>query len=136
MIWQKEITLPVYNKGMHLITNTITGNLIQLPAQGLFNIFLTHTSAGIIINENADPSVGKDMEAFISKLIPENIGYFTHVLEGKDDMPAHIKSSLFGQSLTIPIVNGRLALGTWQGIFLYEFRKNGGKRRLILTVYS
>ncbi len=136
MIWQKEISLPVHAPGMHLITNIITAHLEKLPDRGLLHVFLKHTSAGLIINENADPSVGADMEAFISRLIPENNELFTHVLEGSDDMPAHIKSSIFGQSLTIPVVHGNLALGTWQGIFLYEFRRNAGKRKLILSVYS
>lgn len=136
MVWQKEITLPVFSKGMNLITNIITENLDNIPSCGLLHIFLKHTSAGLTINENADPLVGTDMELFINKLIPENSGLYTHVSEGPDDMPAHIKSSLFGQSLTIPIKDGKPALGTWQGIFLYEFRKNGGRRKLILTVYT
>jgi secondary thiamine-phosphate synthase enzyme len=135
MILQKEITLPEFCQGMHLITNTITASLDSLPTQGIVHLFLKHTSAGLTINENADPTVGVDMNNFISRLIPENFN-FVHTMEGKDDMPAHIKSSIFGQSLTIPVVNGKLGLGTWQGIFLYEFRKRGGNRKVIITVYS
>jgi secondary thiamine-phosphate synthase enzyme len=97
---------------------------------------LKHTSAAITLNENADPTVRKDFESFISMLIPENQPYYLHTLEGSDDVPAHIKSSLFGATLTIPVSNGRLNLGTWQGIYLCEFRNYGGPRKLVLTVWS
>lgn len=136
MAWQSEILLPQCPRGITDITGLIQNNLPELPVCGLLNIFLKHTSAALIINENADPSVKTDFERFMNKLVSEDFLGFTHVSEGSDDMPAHIKSSLFGQTLTIPISNGRLALGTWQGIFLYEFRRNGGRRRVVLTVFS
>ncbi len=136
MIQQLEILLPHFSKGYHLITNIIESNLKDLPEKGLINIFIKHTSAGLTINENADPSVRDDFETFINDLIPESYKKYTHTLEGPDDMPSHIKSSLFCQSLTIPITNKKLNLGIWQGIYLCEFRKRGGRRKLIITVYS
>ena len=136
MIWQKEITLPPFNRGFHLITSLIVSELGQLPETGLLNILVKHTSAAITMNENADPDVRIDFEQFMNKLIPERHPVYTHTLEGSDDMPAHIKSSLFGQSLNIPVTNRRLNLGTWQGIYFCEFRNYGGRRRIVLTVYS
>jgi secondary thiamine-phosphate synthase enzyme len=136
MIWQKEIILQPFPKGMHLITEIISDQIKDFSDSGILNIFLKHTSAGIIINENADPSVRTDFENFISHLIPDKFDQFTHVLEGSDDMSAHIKSSVFGQTLTIPIINGKMALGTWQGVYLYEFRSQGGRRKIVLTVHS
>jgi secondary thiamine-phosphate synthase enzyme len=136
MITQTEIKLNEYSRGFHLISRTIERNLPDLPEKGLLHILIKHTSAGITLNENADPSVRDDFESFINKLIPENHPLYTHVLEGSDDIPAHIKSSLFGQELTIPITNHRLNLGTWQGIYLCEFRNYGGPRKLVLTVFS
>jgi secondary thiamine-phosphate synthase enzyme len=136
MIVQKEISLPPFSRGYHLITRYIEQELPELPAQGLLNILLKHTSAGLTLNENADPTVRDDFESFMSMMVPENQSYFRHTLEGADDMPAHIKSALFGTSLTIPVTGGRLNLGTWQGIYLCEFRRRGGRRRLVLTVYS
>lgn len=136
MIQQKDIILPEFNRGFHLITNLIEQNLKTLPEKGLLNILIKHTSAALTINENAAPSVRNDFESFMNKLVPENQSYFTHTSEGSDDMPAHIKSSLFAQSITIPITNHRLNLGTWQGIYLCEFRNYGGMRKLILTIYS
>ena len=136
MISQKEITLPQFNRGFHLVTHHITQHIDTLPETGLLNILIKHTSAGIALNENADPSVRQDFNSFFNKLIPDNAGYFVHTLEGGDDMPAHIKSSLIGQSLTIPITNGRLNLGTWQGIYLCEFRNYGGRRNLVITIYG
>ncbi len=136
MIQQKEITLPPFPRGFHLITRYIEQELPELPAQGLLNILIKHTSAGLTLNENADPTVREDFESFISRMVPENQSGFRHTLEGADDMPAHIKSSLFGASLTLPVSGGRLNLGTWQGIYLCEFRDRGGRRRLVLTVYS
>lgn len=135
MIIQKEISLPAYSRGYHIITNAINRELSELPENGLLNIFIKHTSAAITINENADPSVTVDFERFMNKLIPDGDITFTHTIEGDDDMPAHIKSSTFGQSITIPITNNRLNLGTWQGIYLCEFRNHGGNRKLVLTVY-
>jgi len=136
MIWQKEIILQPFPKGIHLITEIISEQLKDVSESGMLNIFLKHTSAGIIINENADPSVRTDFNNFVSHLIPDNFDQFTHVLEGPDDMSAHIKSSVFGQSLTIPIVDGQMALGTWQGIYLCEFRSQGGRRKIVLTLLS
>ena len=136
MIKQKEINLPPFDRGFHLITRYIDQALPELPDSGLVNILLKHTSAAITLNENADPTVRDDFESFISRLVPENPPYYIHTLEGADDMPAHIKSSLFGATLTIPVSNGRLNLGTWQGIYLCEFRNYGGSRRLVLTIWS
>ncbi len=136
MIKQIKITLPEMGRGFHLITSHIVSHLPDLPEQGLFNLFLQHTSAGISLNENADPSVLTDFETALNKLAPEDSSVYTHIMEGSDDMPAHIKSSLMGVSLTIPIVNHRLATGMWQGIYLCEFRNYGGPRRLVATIYS
>jgi secondary thiamine-phosphate synthase enzyme len=108
----------------------------ELPKTGLINVFIHHTSAGLMINENADPSVLTDMENMFNHLVPENLPFLVHTMEGSDDMPAHVKSALTGVSLTIPISEGRLKLGTWQGIFLCEFRNHGGQRKLTVTVYS
>jgi len=135
MIIQREIRLKAKSRGFHLITTEILSALPDLPKIGMVNLFIQHTSAGITINENADPSVRVDFETVFNKLAPENDPDYIHVFEGDDDMPAHIKSSLMGQSLTIPIENGRLALGTWQGIYLGEFRNRAGERRLICTLY-
>jgi secondary thiamine-phosphate synthase enzyme len=110
--------------------------LETLPNVGLLHLFIKHTSAGLTINENADPSVRVDFESVFNKMVPENEPFLTHTIEGSDDMPAHIKSTLVGSSVTIPISNGRLNLGTWQGIYLCEFRNHGGRRKLVATVYS
>ena len=136
MIQQLNITLPSFKRGYHLITDLIEQQLPPLPDKGLVNILIQHTSAAISLNENADPSVRYDFETFMNKLVPENDATFTHVLEGSDDMPAHIKSSLIGACLAIPITNHRLNLGTWQGIYLCEFRNSGGRRKLVVTVMS
>jgi secondary thiamine-phosphate synthase enzyme len=136
MIYQKEILLPAFKRGYHLITDILEQELLELPEKGLLNIFILHTSAGLTINENYDPTVREDFEKVFNKLIPENDPIYAHTMEGSDDMPAHIKSSLVGQSLTLPVKNNRLALGTWQGIYLCEFRNRGGQRKIILTLYS
>ncbi len=136
MIKQFEISLPAFPKGFFLITQTVTDRLSELPDSGLVHILLKHTSAGITLNENADPSVRTDFESFMNKLIPENDPAYTHIFEGADDMPAHLKSSLIGQTLMIPVTNGHLNLGTWQGIYLCEFRNHGGPRRLVVTIFS
>ena len=136
MIWQKEITLPGYKRGYHLITHRIFEELGILPEKGLLNIFVKHTSAGLVLNENADPDVRTDFESFFNQLVPDNNPLYIHTIEGTDDMSAHIKSSVVGQSLTIPITNHRLNLGTWQGIYFCEFRNQGGSRRIVLTVYE
>lgn len=134
MIHQLEISLPEYKRGFHLITKMIEQRLPPLPKKGLINIFLKHTSAALALNENADPSVRQDFETIFNKLVPENQNYYTHTMEGADDMPAHIKSSIIGQSLNIPITNGRLNLGTWQGIYLCELRNQGGTRNVVITI--
>ena len=136
MLIQKEILLPEFKRGFHLITTLIEKSLTELPANGLLNIFIKHTSVAISINENADPSVRYDFNSFINKLVPDGNPIFTHTLEGDDDMAAHIKSSLFGQSVNIPITNKRLNLGIWQGIYLCEFRDFGGPRNIVLTIIS
>lgn len=136
MIQQQEIILPQFSRGYHLITEAILKQLPELPEQGLLNIFIQHTSAGITINENFDPTVRKDFESFFNKLIPDRSNYFVHDSEGDDDMPAHLKASIIGQSVTIPITNKKLNLGIWQGIYLCEFRNSGGRRRLVVTMYS
>ncbi|MCC8153864.1 MAG: secondary thiamine-phosphate synthase enzyme YjbQ [Tannerellaceae bacterium] len=125
-----------YAYGFHLITNEILRQLPSLPEQGILNLFVKHTSAGITINENADSTMLSDFRSFFNDWIPENYPKFEHTYEGADDMPAHIKASVIGQSVTIPITNGRLNLGTWQGIYLGEFRYSGGRRRLVATIIS
>lgn len=133
---QKQVQLPPYQRGFHLITEEITKNLPELAQckTGLCHVFIQHTSASLTLNENADPNVRHDMETFSNHYIPENEEYFLHIIEGSDDMPAHIKSSLFGADVMIPITNGSLALGTWQGVWLGEHRDRGGNRNLIITL--
>lgn len=124
-------------RGCHLITDLIARQLPgDMPRTGLLNIFVRHTSCGLTINENADPDVRYDLDNILDHLVPENQPYYEHTMEGPDDMPAHAKSTLAGVSLTIPVVDGRLGLGTWQGIYLCEFRDYGGERSIILTIYS
>jgi secondary thiamine-phosphate synthase enzyme len=136
MTEQMEITLEPKSRGFHLITREVLSQLPELPEKGLLHIFILHTSAGLTINENADPSVRDDFETIFNKLVPEAETFYTHTSEGPDDMPAHIKATLTGPSLTIPINNGRLALGTWQGIYLCEFRNRGGRRKLLVSILS
>jgi len=136
MIQQTDITLEAKPKGFHLITNEILKNTGNLPENGLMNIFIRHTSAGLTINENADPSVRTDLNETFDRLAPENSPWFTHIFEGADDMPAHIKASLTGSSVTVPIKNHRLHMGIWQGIYLCEFRTHGGRRKLTITIWS
>lgn len=137
MIQQIEFRLPAMRRGCHLITGEIISRLPErLPESALLNIFVKHTSCGLTINENADPDVRHDMDRILDHIVPENEPYYRHLMEGSDDMPAHAKSSMTGVSLTIPITNGRLNLGTWQGIYLCEFRDYGGQRDIVLTVYS
>ena len=133
---QTEIQLPAKPRGFHLITNEIIKKLPELQQfkVGIINLFIKHTSASLTINENADPSVRADFEAYFNKAVPENEPYYTHLDEGSDDMPAHIKSSLLSTSLNIPISNGRLNIGTWQGIYLCEHRNYGGNRKIIVTI--
>jgi secondary thiamine-phosphate synthase enzyme len=134
MVYQKEIVIPKFNRGFHLISDLIVDELDFMPDSGILNIFLQHTSAALSLNENADSEVRRDMETFFNKLIPENFPFYSHTLEGPDDMPAHLKSSVFGSSINIPITNGRLNLGTWQGIYFCEFRNNPGRRKIVLTI--
>ncbi|MBS2100182.1 secondary thiamine-phosphate synthase enzyme YjbQ [Carboxylicivirga linearis] len=136
MIDQYEIEMREYKRGYHLVTSDILKQLPSLPEKGMMNILIKHTSAGLTLNENADYSVRDDFETVIDGLVPEGDPEYTHVLEGEDDMPAHIKSSLMGATITIPITNHRLNLGTWQGIYLCEFRNHGGRRKLVVTIYS
>lgn len=134
MIAQVEITLKPRRRGFHLVTDEIVSQLPTLPKTGLLNLFVKHTSCGLTINENADPDVRTDMESIFNRMVPERQPFYTHTLEGDDDMPAHAKSTLSGVSLTIPITNHRLNLGTWQGIYLCEYRQYGGSRRIVATV--
>lgn len=137
MIQQVEFALAAKHRGCHLVTREIIDRLPKpLPKAGLLNLFVKHTSCALSINENADPDVRSDMEKIMNHIVRENEPYYDHVLEGADDMPAHAKSSLFGVSLSIPITDGRLNLGTWQGIYLCEFRDYGGPRRIMATIYE
>lgn len=136
MSWhQTRITLPEYRRGFHLITDRVISALPELASikVGLLHVFILHTSASITINENADPDVPRDLESSFNAIAPEEFPYI-HTCEGPDDMPAHVKSSLLGSSLSIPISGGRLCLGTWQGIYLCEHRNHGGRRSLVLTI--
>ena len=134
MIKQVEFALKPRTRGFHLITQEVMNWLPELPETGLLNLFVKHTSCALSINENYDPSVRSDMERIYNNLVKENQAYYTHVDEGADDMPSHAKCSLTGVSLTIPITSGRLNLGTWQGIYLCEFRDYGGARRVVATI--
>lgn len=137
MIQQTEFSLSAKRRGCHLVTQEILAHLPQpLPKAGLLHLFVKHTSCALSINENADPDVRSDMEKIMNHIVRENEPYYDHVLEGADDMPAHAKSSLFGVSLVIPITDGHLNLGTWQGIYLCEFRDYGGPRRVVATIYE
>ena len=136
MIRHVQFSLPSFPRGYHLITDLVIQELESLPQNGLFHLFIKHTSAAICINENADHTVRTDFEKIFNMLVPENLPFLDHDFEGPDDMPAHIKAAMIGTSLSIPIVNGRFDLGTWQGIYLCEFRNRGGSRRLTATIYS
>ena len=135
---QREISLPSYSRGFHLITNKVTSEIPELRNVqiGTLQVFIKHTSASLTINENADPTVCTDMESSFNEIAPENAPYYRHTLEGPDDMPAHIKASLLGSSVNIPVTNGKLNLGTWQGIYLCEHRDYGGSRRLVITLFG
>ncbi len=137
MSWhQKEISLAAKGRGFHLITDEILKQIPELKKIkiGTAHIFIMHTSASLAINENADPSVRTDLETHFNKIIHEDMPYYQHNTEGSDDMPAHIKSVVIGSSLLIPITNGRLNLGTWQGIYLCEHRDYGGPRKIVITI--
>lgn len=137
IMWiQKEITLKPRSKGFHLVTDEILSNIPEIITVkiGLINILLKHTSASLTLNENADPDVRSDMKKYFDEIVPENKKYFQHTSEGADDMPAHLKTSLLGNSISIPITNGKLNLGIWQGIYLCEHRNYGGDRTLLITI--
>jgi secondary thiamine-phosphate synthase enzyme len=136
MIKQVEFQLPPYKRGFHLITSAIEKEIGQLPETGTLHVFIKHSSAGLTLNENADPSVRKDFESIFNKLIPEKQSFYTHDTEGSDDMPAHIKATLTGTFVTVPISRKKLNLGTWQGIYLCEFRDNGGSRNFVATIFG
>ncbi len=136
MVEHFDIQLPSYSRGFHLITEEVLRHSGPLPRVGLMNIFIHHTSAGLCINENADPTVLDDFERIFNHLVPENLPFIRHTIEGSDDMPAHIKASMVGSSVSIPIKDGRLALGIWQGIYLCEFRNRRGSRKLTVTISS
>ncbi|WBL21569.1 MULTISPECIES: secondary thiamine-phosphate synthase enzyme YjbQ [unclassified Zunongwangia] len=134
--FQKQISLKARSRGFHLVTREIVDQFPEIGEiqQGIFQVFIKHTSAGLTINENADPTVRDDFESHINKMVPEDQPYYKHTFEGSDDMPAHIKASLMGTSVQIPVTNGKLNLGTWQGIYLCEHRNHGGSRKLVLTL--
>lgn len=134
MIQQSIISLRPYPRGIHLVTGDIARSLPSLPRKGLLNLLIRHTSAALAINENADPDVRADLNTIFDRLVPENAPYYLHTFEGSDDMPAHAKAVIVGPSITIPITDGRLNLGTWQGIYLCEFRNHGGSRSIVATV--
>lgn len=137
MIQQTEFSLAAKCRGCHLVTHEVLDHLPKpLPKMGMLNLLVKHTSCALSINENADPDVRTDMEKILNRMVKENEPYYDHTLEGADDMPAHAKSSLIGVSITIPITNGRLNLGTWQGIYLCEFRNYGGPRKIVATIYG
>ena len=139
MRWlQKEITLEARPRGFHLVTDEVLRALPELAAVavGVAHVFIRHTSASLALNENASPEVLADLEAWARRAVPDGAPYFRHTTEGPDDMPAHVKAALMGSSLTIPIRDGRLALGTWQGLVLCEHRERGGPRRLVVTCWG
>lgn len=133
---QKEIQLRAKSRGFHLVTDEILAQFPELREVkvGMLHVFIQHTSASLTVNENADPTVRKDFESYFNRTVKEDEPYYTHTLEGSDDLPAHIKTSLLGSSVTLPVSDGRLNVGTWQGIYLCEHRNHGGSRRLVLTL--
>lgn len=133
---QKEVQLKARPRGFHLITQDVLAELPELRqvSVGLLHVFIQHTSASLTINENADPTVRQDFESYFNRAVPEDQPYYRHNDEGSDDLPAHLKSSILGSSVSLPIKNGRLNLGTWQGIYLCEHRNHGGSRRLVVTL--
>ena len=135
-IIQRSITLPSYSRGFHLITDKVISQLpeMQQVSAGILQVFIQHTSASLTLNENADPTVRQDFESHFNELVPEDQPYYRHTYEGSDDMPAHIKASLLGASVSLPVTNGQINTGTWQGIYLCEHRNNAGSRHLILTL--
>ena len=137
-IIQKEIQLKEKSRGFHLITEEVENNLTEIKEirQGVLKVFIKHTSAGLTINENADPTVRHDFEEHFNRMVPENAPYYQHTYEGADDMPAHIKASLMGPSIQIPVSEGSFAFGTWQGIYLCEHRNFGGPRKVVVTIWG
>jgi secondary thiamine-phosphate synthase enzyme len=135
---QKEISLSPKSRGFHLVTSEILDKFkaIDDVKTGVLHLFIKHTSAGLTLNENADPSVRRDFESHFNRMVPEDMSLFEHTLEGADDMTSHIKSSILGHSVSIPVTNGRLNLGTWQGIYLCEHRNRGGSRTLVVTLHG
>jgi secondary thiamine-phosphate synthase enzyme len=135
---QREVRLDPRPRGFHLVTREVTGALPELSGvrAGLLHVFIRHTSASLTLNENASPDVRRDFETWFSHAVPDGAPYWTHTLEGADDMPAHVKASLLGPSLSLPVAGGRLALGTWQGVYLCEHRDRGGPRTLLLTLHG
>jgi secondary thiamine-phosphate synthase enzyme len=135
---QREIRLDARPRGFHLVTGEVVGALPELGSVqvGLLHLLIQHTSAALTLNENASPDVRRDFASWFDRAVPEGAPFWTHTLEGPDDMPAHVKASLLGPSLTLPIASGRLALGTWQGIYLCEHRDHGGARRVVATVWG
>lgn len=135
---QRTVNLSAKRRGFHLVTDSIVKEVPELAGLdvGLFHLFIQHTSASLAINENADPDVRLDMESYFNQAVPENEPYYQHVLEGADDMPAHLKAVILGESLTIPVSGGRLQMGVWQGIYLCEHRDNGGARNVIVTLHG
>lgn len=136
MVEQVEFTLRTYPRGIHLVTGEVMRQLPPLPEKGLLNLLIKHTSAALALNENADPDVRHDLNMIFDRLVPENAPFYLHTDEGPDDMPSHAKSVIVGSALTLPITDGYLNLGTWQGIYLCEFRDYGGPRRVVATVLS
>jgi secondary thiamine-phosphate synthase enzyme len=139
MLWtQREILLRPYPRGFHLITSEVVEALPELRTvrAGLLQVFIRHTSASLTLNENADPTVRADFESHLNRMVPENAPYYRHTLEGPDDMSAHIKASLMGAAVSVPVTSGRLNLGTWQGIYLCEHRNAASGRRLVLTLFG
>lgn len=134
MVQQTEFTLRACPRGIHLVTGEVVRRLSALPDKGLLHLIIKHTSAALALNENADPDVRHDLRAIFDRLVPENAPYYLHVDEGPDDMPSHAKSVIVGSTLTIPITDGRLNLGIWQGIYLCEFRDHGGPRNIVATI--
>lgn len=134
MITQTEFSLRPFPRGIHLVTGAVLEKLPSLPSKGLLHLLIKHTSAALALNENADPDVRRDLNAIFDRLVPENAPFYLHTDEGPDDMPSHAKSVIVGSSLTLPVTGGRLNLGTWQGIYLCEFRDYGGTRRIVATV--
>ncbi len=138
MTTQREIIVGPYSRGFHLITNEVIKGIPEISdfKSGILQVFIKHTSASLTLNENADPTVRQDFESHFNKMVPENAPYYRHTYEGPDDMPAHIKSSLLGSSVQMPISNGNLNLGTWQGIYLCEHRDHASSRKLVLTAFG